>query len=292
MAEKGKEYCLMDVSIDLIDKAQSQLAFLKDIDEKSAVLHQDHVIKNAIRRYETKWLPLLAKQDESKALNLEPPEDVHWVWHVHMLGPKYYIQDCTKLISKVPDHKYFLGKAQKESAKKKALSAWEALYPDEPFDVDYNNISGKSDYKSECSYDILAASGRQQKFFYHVSLPHYGLITFLKTAVERYQKFVCLKKENRDAFVVPMYDVDLIWHTHQVHPIAYRADTEGYLGYVLHHDDTSTDRSEGSKLSVGDSNTRELYKNTFGESFPIPDRIPLLAPFQHKCKGLHSHNKV
>ena len=42
-------------------------------------------------RYETCWLPLLAKLPASGAL---PPPDVEWVWAVHLLSPASYIKDC------------------------------------------------------------------------------------------------------------------------------------------------------------------------------------------------------
>ncbi len=54
---------------------------------------------------------------------------------------------------------------------------------------------------------------------------------------------------SRDMFVTPMYDIDLLWHTHQLHPLAYAADMTSWLGYVLNHDDTDQDRDVGSKLS-------------------------------------------
>ena len=38
---------------------------------------------------------------------------------------------------------------------------------------------------SKLSYDIAAAALRQKDFFYQVSLPHYGLSSFRKRAVQR-----------------------------------------------------------------------------------------------------------
>ena len=53
----------------------------------------------------------------------------------------------------------------------------------------------------------------------------------------------------RDLFVTPMYDIDVIWHTHQLHPVAYAADMTSLLGYVMNHDDSDQNRNSGSKLS-------------------------------------------
>ena len=38
-----------------------------------------------------------------------------------------------------------------------------------------------------------------------------------------------------DAFLVPCYDMDLAWHTHQLHPHYYKKDTVAYLGKVCNN---------------------------------------------------------
>ncbi len=47
-----------------------------------------------------------------------------------------------------------------------------------------------------------------------------------------------------------MYDIDLMWHTHQVYPKAYQKDMKSILGYVMTHDDTDQSREAGSRLVV------------------------------------------
>ena len=80
-SEIENEFC---ISLDLVKESLRHLVFLKEVD-KLADLKKDHVIYNAIRRYERLWLPLVGRfQNEVKTL--EPPLDVHWVWHTHMLG--------------------------------------------------------------------------------------------------------------------------------------------------------------------------------------------------------------
>ena len=39
-----------------------------------------------------------------------------------------------------------------------------------------------------------------------------------------------LKKMYAAAFLVPMYDTDLVWHTHQLMATDYKRDTENYFG--------------------------------------------------------------
>ena len=69
------------------------LAFLAEVDS-TAELKRKHVLLNALRRYERLWLPLIGRfQNEA---TLEPPLDVAWVWHTHMLGRQFlYVQFLT-----------------------------------------------------------------------------------------------------------------------------------------------------------------------------------------------------
>ena len=49
------------------------------------------VVANAVRRYETCWLPLVAAHAATRARSvLAPPLDVAWVWLVHALDPQNY----------------------------------------------------------------------------------------------------------------------------------------------------------------------------------------------------------
>ena len=69
-----------------------------------------------------------------------------------------------------------------------------------------------------------------------------------------------IKKEHPRTFIVPCYDNDLIWHTHQQHPLAYQQDTSSILGKMLDHNDTTSDRSPGSELENGSAATKRLWK--------------------------------
>lgn len=72
---------------------------------------------------------------------------------------------------------------------------------------------------------------------------------------------------------VPMYDIDLIWHTHQLHPHSYARDMADFLGYLLHHNDKETDRSRQSRLAAAETSTRMLWRDTYGEILELPGTI-------------------
>lgn len=64
-----------------------EINFLRMIDRKAPLLYEKKIVENAIRRYETYWLPMQAAKPD---VNNIPPLDVHWIWHCHMLSPTDY----------------------------------------------------------------------------------------------------------------------------------------------------------------------------------------------------------
>ena len=265
------------ISIDLPKAMRKQLEFLHEVDA-NPWLHSEPYLRNAIRRYETCWLPLAASRSD-----LQPPVDVHWVWHVHMLAPYFYETDCLALVNTTVQHDL---PEDQQRGLTTTRRLWEERYS-EPFIVD--SQSDLDDrlrrYRTKCSYDIEAAVARQKVFYYQVSLPHYRDNKFLDTAVRRYKKFLFLKRQNPNAFLVPCYDVDLAWHAHQLRPDVYKKDSTAFLGRMFNHDDNVGDRSPNSKLSEGDKNTRQLWKAAFGEQFAISGAMYRGEP---PCGKLHT----
>ena len=116
-------------------------------------------------------------------------------------------------------------------------------------------------------------------------MPQYKDKSFLSAAVSRYCQFLFLKQKTPDKFLVPCYDIDIVWHAHQVNirlyvisifslkktfqsnPVKYRDDTNNLFGKLFNHDDSVNDRSEGSKLSNASQETAKLWRETFNEDF-------------------------
>ena len=188
-----------------------------------------------------------------------------------MLAPLLYQTDCIKHFQTVPNHTV-VSKTAWEQSYTFSHAYWKQKYPEEPFQVKLDGsdlVEGHWERarSHDMEYDLTAAAGRQKVFYYQVSLPHYRDKTFLKNGVVRYQKFLYLKYRYRNMFLVPCYDIDLIWHSHMNFPDSYRKLTVALLQKILHHDDSVNDRSEGSKLSVSDKNTRGLWRAVYGDHF-------------------------
>ncbi|KAL9978859.1 hypothetical protein ACROYT_G016439 [Oculina patagonica] len=258
MSQRSRQVSFtQSLGIDLIQAAKNELKFLKVVDEYPN-LYKGAVVENAIRRYELLWLPFASRFYTDTIL--AAPLDIEWVWHVHMLAPSYYEQDCLNIISTVLDHSP-LGSTQRDQFLRFTSLQWQKAYPEEPFEVDLTKPpTVLTEYRSRIQYNLEEACYRQFKFYYQVSLPHFNDDLFLKGAVVRYEHHLQLKKLHPDVFMVPCYDVDLIWHTHQLHPLNYKRTTAELLGKPLHHDDTVTGRIPGSKLYDSEMKTREVWE--------------------------------
>uniref|UniRef100_A0A0D3CP51 Glycine-rich domain-containing protein-like n=1 Tax=Brassica oleracea var. oleracea TaxID=109376 RepID=A0A0D3CP51_BRAOL len=94
----------------------------------------------------------------------------------------------------------------------------------------------------------------------------------MEEAVGRYKAFLYLIKENREKTIrlisVPTYDIDLIWHTHQLNPSSYYKDMVKIFGNILQHDDTADSAtSEGMNLDTVFSGTTAQWEETFGQRY-------------------------
>lgn len=251
------------ISIDHVETARFLLDFLSDISSKPE-LSEGPLVEYAVQRYERYWLPLVAKHSDRL---LPAPVDIEWVWQCHMLCPEAYHADCSKIVGKLIDH-HVIDRGQRKELIKESERLWKNEYADVPFSTcDAFAARFDQDFVSALKYNLVQAISRQKTFYYQVSLPHYRDEKFLNIALMRYKKFLFLKCHNPGVFLVPCYDSDLLWHAHLLHPIIYKNDTESYLGCLLPHDDSVNDRSPGSKLSLAEAKTRNLWRKVFNEKF-------------------------
>ncbi|XP_062100865.1 glycine-rich domain-containing protein 1 [Humulus lupulus] len=265
------------ISVDLVAVAKRQLQFLAAVDRNRS-LYDGPVLNRAIYRYNACWLPLLAKHSEAPVSKgpLVVPLDCEWIWHCHRLNPVQYKSDCEELYGRILDNCNVVSSVDK-SCKRETEEIWKSLYPEEPYTLDLNlalseDISERVYVLEKCTkYDLVSAAKRQTPFFYQVSRPHMNNDLFLEGALARYKGFLHLIRRNKEKslkrFCVPTYDIDLIWHSHQLHPVSYSKDLNEVLGKVLEHDDTDSDRTKGTKLDVGFSSTTKQWEETFGTRY-------------------------
>jgi len=202
------------------------------------------------------------------------------VWHVHMLAPYAYAQDCATIVADLPQnprkntvpmHRLL---SPEERARDSGLAQvlWDKRCPEEPFNVDLaaeptaeEDEGTQVPAESALRYPIITAAERQMAFFPQVSLPHYRDPLFLKAAVAKYDKQLELKRRHPNQILVPSYAVDVCWHAHMLNPQAYTHDTESILGKVMNHDDAMNDRTEGSSLLKNWETTQQIWRDELKE---------------------------
>lgn len=113
-----------EFSVDFQTAVASELSFLQEVDQYPS-LYAGPILKYAIFRYETLWLPLAA---EHRGLTLTAPLDIAWVWHCHLLSPVSYVSDCVRVCHSEIDHSLTpnLNRADTEKL-------WTRRYPDVDF---------------------------------------------------------------------------------------------------------------------------------------------------------------
>lgn len=99
----------------------------------------------------------------------------------------------------------------------------------------------------DLSIDLVAAALRQRGFAQKITGEECAGIdspVALTHAITRYHKFMLLLKRRDDGKkkkqqpLVPTLDIDLCWHTHQLHAVEYRAWCGEHLERLINHDDT------------------------------------------------------
>ncbi|KAH7726133.1 Protein F32B5.7 [Aphelenchoides avenae] len=222
--EKALDKARRLVSIDLAAAAEAELRQL-ELFQKHPELLNEQVVGNAIRRYETCWLPM--KPD----VNMTAPLDVMLVWHAHMLRPSAYSEDSSRLAGAVVDHAHA---TKNVSNLEQTILRWQSVCAGEPFES--LNVGPVPDYKSQSSYDIAAAVKRQHKFAKKIFALNMTCED-IQRAVEEYMKFLAIAAAYPDLAIAPTLEMDLAWHAHQVHPLAYARDTEAISGDLVDHVD-------------------------------------------------------
>ncbi|XP_048616478.1 uncharacterized protein LOC106353816 isoform X2 [Brassica napus] len=265
----------IEISIDLIAESKKHLQFLGVVD-CNQLLYDGPALKRAIYRYNVYWLPLLAKHSESSSIcegPLVPPFDCEWVWHCHRLNPVRYKSDCEEFYGRVLDNSGILSSAN-GSCKLQTEKLWKRLYPMESYDLDLDKaISEPISPLEKCTtYDLVSAAKRQSSFYLEVSRANVDSEIIMEEAVGRYKAFLYLIKQNREKTIrlisVPTYDIDLIWHTHQLNPSSYYKDMVKIFGNILQHDDTADSAtSEGMNLDTVFSGTTAQWEETFGQRY-------------------------
>ena len=85
-------------------------------------------------------------------------------------------------------------------------------------------------------------------------------ITTLQAGQHRYRRFLQLMPGDAVPILVPTIDIDLFWHTHQLHPVSYDAYCRTHIGRRVFHDDSIASAPRSNALS--ETTTAWAYRYT------------------------------
>ncbi|TYJ29626.1 hypothetical protein E1A91_A06G080400v1 [Gossypium mustelinum] len=292
------------ISVDLVTSAKQHLRFLAEVDRNRTLYDGPILDRAIYRykHYWLPLLGKHTESTILEG-PLVVPLDCEWIWHCHKLNPVRYKADCEELYGRILDNKNVMS-AISTTCRRQTEEIWKRMYPYEPYELNMSSQFLKNFINSSMSthYDLVSAVKRQSPFFTRntqkskilifyfpvllkltlnvrkkkqnwkkktkVSGSHMNDDVFLEGAVARYKGFLHLIKRNwensKRCFCVPTYDIDLIWHTHQLYPVSYCKDVMAALGKILEHDDTDSDRTKGKKLDTGFSRTTKQWEDMFG----------------------------
>ena len=88
--------------------------------------------------------------------------------------------------------------------------------------------------------ELVAAVRRQESFMQKMlELRSAGVVstTHIATKIVEYRAFLCDAATTEEALAVPCLLVDLLWHTHMLHPQRYVRESIAISGQLIGHDD-------------------------------------------------------
>ncbi|WVQ74261.1 hypothetical protein IAR50_003858 [Cryptococcus sp. DSM 104548] len=209
----------------------------------------------------------LSPQSPQGSLTVEqlPSLDILMAWHAHMLNPKTYDVDLDGVYASLKGMTFPLNLAAR------AIECG-TLPPHTDLTVDQISELKTTKWSPD---DLSEAIQRQSKFVGNMHRigwldPDHWVVDGtmeLSVGIVLYHAWLDLAHSTSlKYFLVPRLDIDLAWHSHQLHGSGYKADTEQLLGQFLGHDDAAAE----NKLGHGLKKTGELWKERFGYDYQPP----------------------
>lgn len=211
---------------------------------------------------------------------LVPPLDIAWVWHVHRLHPQAYAADLNRFSTDDATSEYMrcacattIWTAFRFSDGEDAQSSttrrlWDIIFPLESFMpkyllshtyeqeeirrrqqiTSYTNEMTRASFRSVLQYDLIRAANLQKTFLYQIVNENdvdagekYETSNYLYRAFQRYLQFLVLHERAPETFLVPMIDINIIWHMHLSATAEYEHDCNTLVGRIVPHDSIAVD---------------------------------------------------
>jgi large subunit ribosomal protein L40e len=205
----------------LVAPAEEQLRFFERalgfLDAAS-----DGLLHDCAREYHRFLLLETIRSDGTDGKQQAPSFEVELLWRVHLLSPAAYSRDCAALRG---------GKAQ--LIDHSPADTYVSRAPTGP-------VAAPAGMPVAWHSELVASVRRQEGFMRQmVALRGAGLVstTHITEELESYRAFLCDAASVEQALAVPGLVLDLVWHTHMLHPRRYARESVAISGRLIDHDD-------------------------------------------------------
>lgn len=113
-----------DIIFRLKYEAEYMISFIEEVDQYPCLYANKNIVDNAIRRYETIWIPFCMSHPATLRVQFVPPIDIEWIQHCHMLGPVQYANDM-KPFGGIFEHK-LMNRKQRDEGKALTQKYWKS----------------------------------------------------------------------------------------------------------------------------------------------------------------------
>ncbi|PXF42672.1 Glycine-rich domain-containing protein 2 [Gracilariopsis chorda] len=121
----------------------------------------------------------------------------------------------------------------------------------------YTNEINRSTFRSVLGYDLSHAALLQKSFVYQIideddpdKAELYETNPYLMRAFQRYLQFIVLHKSANNELLVPMKDINLIWHMHLSCTTEYTNDCNALIGYIVKHDSIAVEQTRRKEIEA------------------------------------------
>jgi len=164
-----------------------------------------------------------------------PPTEIEAVWQAHLIRPDKYQETCTVIFNqKLIPHSIETMPCMKTKGREKCRELWRQEYHvEEESDInnnsDLNIPANLQEIWNNFNLNLKVEDIVKDRDW----LPLYRMYTetiksekfdsFLAESVKGYYRFLDVCKNNLSSSTLePCYAIDLIWHTHMMHPAEYQ----------------------------------------------------------------------
>jgi len=198
---------------------------------KHAELSRKNVVEFSIHRY----LLFLRLQQKHVDSWLYPPLDVQAVWLAHLIRNNVYIKDCIRLFGSIVPCHLLTAEFDSKANLKHTEELWKAEYKEETF-LRKKPLQVSPAPKpltttvSICADDVVQDRNWLDELERQVGNNRINDRKYLIQLIEGYEMLLYLHAKHPKSSTTPPIPIDLIWHAHQCHPVAYQWDMKNLLG--------------------------------------------------------------